>query len=374
MKNTATLIYEIPALSPDLMWAIHFDTPDAVLFIEHRGTKYLLLSPLEVDRGKLQSTADVVTGLGDYRPKQSKGRAKITDIIAQFCKTHKISSLRVHHTQSVGIVDALRKKRIKIEISDDALFPQRMIKDAHEFKIMRKAQQTTFGAMAMAEQILQESRIRKGQLYWKSEVLTSDRLRAEVSAWLLHQGFLTPTEVIVAGGMQSTDPHHRGEGPLRPHESIIIDIFPQDAKTFYFGDATRTFCKGKAPTALRNMYNTVKREQVKAIKSIKAGINSRRIHTAITKGFAQAGYQTGEKDGFMQGFIHGTGHGIGLALHEEPVRISSVDFKLKPGHMVTVEPGLYYRDIGGVRIEDTVYVTKDGCKVLGSYRKKLEIE
>ncbi|MFH1831115.1 MAG: M24 family metallopeptidase, partial [Pseudomonadota bacterium] len=109
------------------------------------------------------------------------------------------------------------------------------------------------------------------------------------------------------------------------------------------------------------------------VAMVKAGVNGRKIHAAIHKFFEDKGYPTGVKAGHNQGFFHGTGHGIGLEIHEEPVRINWKNFILKKGHVTSVEPGLYYSDIGGVRIEDLVYVTGTGCKVLAHFPKQLEI-
>ena len=144
-------------------------------------------------------------------------------------------------------------------------------------------------------------------------------------------------------------------------------------KTMYYGDATRTFCKGRAPEGLRKLYATVRAGQAMGLQRIRGGINGKTVHQAILKFFEERGYPTGEKGGRMQGFFHSTGHGIGLELHENPTRVGPVDYTLKAGNVVSVEPGLYYKAIGGVRIEDLVYVTRTGCQVLSGHPKRLEI-
>jgi Xaa-Pro aminopeptidase len=84
--------------------------------------------------------------------------------------------------------------------------------------------------------------------------------------------------------------------------------------------------------------------------------------------FLALGYQTGEKNGRMEGFFHGTGHGVGLEIHEAP-RVGKTGELLKPGHVITVEPGLYYPGIGGVRIEDMLYITNTGFENLTTFPK-----
>ncbi len=120
------------------------------------------------------------------------------------------------------------------------------------------------------------------------------------------------------------------------------------------------------------MYRTFREGQEIAFRNIKDGADGMKIHEAIMHRFEQAGFKTGEIAGRMQGFFHGTGHGVGLDIHEPP-RVSRGRDILKTGEVVTVEPGLYYLDAGGVRIEDMVLVTKKGCKNLTKFPKFLEI-
>ena len=120
------------------------------------------------------------------------------------------------------------------------------------------------------------------------------------------------------------------------------------------------------------MYETVLEAQEIALKKIKHGVDGREIHLAVGRFFSSKGYKTGRIGGFVQGFFHGTGHGVGLEIHEPP-RISQTQDTLKAGQVVTVEPGLYYRGIGGIRIEDTVVVRPNEYENLTSFPKKLEI-
>ncbi len=223
---------------------------------------------------------------------------------------------------------------------------------------MAAAQRTTFKTIALAEKILRGAQIRRGLLHWKGKILTSERVRFELDRFLLEQEFQPILPAIIAGGVQACDPHCIGSGPLKPHQAIIVDVFPRSAKTRFYGDATRTFCKGQAPPELKRQY---------------AGVNGKTIYRSIVRYFEKTGFPTKEIEGHKQGFIHGVGHGLGLEIHEEPTRISNVDYILKAGHVVTVEPGLYYRKTGGVRIEDIVYVTKRGCELFPTYPKRLEI-
>ena len=177
---------------------------------------------------------------------------------------------------------------------------------------------------------------------------------------------------IVAPGVQAVDPHNEGSGPLRANEPIVIDVFPQHASSRYFADLTRTVVKGRASDKVRRMFEAVKAGQEIACRMIKDGVDGSTVHKAILESFDTQGFKTGEQDGRMQGFFHGTGHGVGLEIHEPP-RISPRPDTLKAGMVVTVEPGLYYLDAGGMRIEDMVVVTPDGCRILTQAPKVLEV-
>jgi len=151
-----------------------------------------------------------------------------------------------------------------------------------------------------------------------------------------------------------------------------MDIFPRSETTLYYADFTRTVVRGKASPELKKIYAAVKQGQDLAFQMIRHGIGSKKVHAAIQTRFTQLGFNTGVKDGRMQGFFHSTGHGLGLDIHEPP-RVSVGEDILKAGQVVTVEPGLYYKGIGGVRLEDVVVVTKKGCVNLTRFPRKLEI-
>ncbi|MDQ4064396.1 MAG: Xaa-Pro peptidase family protein, partial [Actinomycetota bacterium] len=182
---------------------------------------------------------------------------------------------------------------------------------------------------------------------------------------------------ITAGGAQTADPHERGHGALKAGDPIILDIFPADKTTRYYADMTRTFVKGAPGEKLQKMYDAVLESQEAALAMIGPGINGRDIHNKVSDILHESGYKTlvhDQRPGepLQEGFIHGTGHGVGLEIHESP-RVSIADEKLVPGDVVTIEPGLYYKGIGGVRIEDLVVVTESGCRNLTNFPKEFRV-
>lgn len=370
----ARLIYDSSEKNADLYYVTKFRAPDPFIYLEVGGRRIMVMNDLEIDRAKKQATVHQVLSLTPFVEAAQKRNKKpvAADILVEVLRSKRVKKLEAPASTSFALVDDLRKRGITVKSGGTPFYAKRLIKTADEARYITQSQRAVFSAMQLAEDILRASRVRGGKLYLRGHVLTSELLRKTLDVFLLEQGYIA-SETIISCGKHAVDPHDVGSGPLKPNTAIIVDIFPRSIKTLYYGDATRTFCKGRAPEALRKLYATVKRGQAMGIKSLKSGIDGFKIHSSILNYFKEHGYPTGEKDGRMQGFFHSTGHGIGLELHENPTRIGPAKNIVKAGNVVSIEPGLYYKGIGGVRIEDLVYVTKGGCRVLGRFPKRLEI-
>jgi Xaa-Pro aminopeptidase len=218
--------------------------------------------------------------------------------------------------------------------------------------------------------VLRESQIRGEEVRWRDKPLTVEQLKKIINVSLMENDCVAQ-HTIVACGIDGVDPHNQGSGPIRPNESIVLDIFPRSSRSRYFADMTRTVVKGKASDGLRRMYDAVLAAQLRGIELVRDGAPGQAVHAEVARTMEARGFETGVVDGRNQGFFHGTGHGVGLDIHEPP-RISKVDYVLKAGQVVTVEPGLYYSRWGAVRIEDLVVVEAGGCRNLTS-ASKLEI-
>jgi Xaa-Pro aminopeptidase len=182
--------------------------------------------------------------------------------------------------------------------------------------------------------------------------------------------------VIVASGLCSAHPHESSIGYLEKEAPIVVDIFPQSLKTKYFADITRTFCIGDPPPELEKMYNTVKKAQDIAKHEVRANIKASSLHNLVKDFFEQEGYITSGKGNlfrFKEGFVHSLGHGVTQCIHDYPRIGSESTDTLAVGDVVTIEPGLYYSHIGGVRIEDMILVTEDGFENLSSYPYRLKV-
>ncbi|MBF0187459.1 MAG: aminopeptidase P family protein [Magnetococcales bacterium] len=367
--ENARLIYADSERSADMLYATGLFAPDPYLFLQQAdGRTHIVTSALEIDRTRRVATVDEVHDWDDIRKsfdgdRNGKSAAQST-LIAHFLNEKGVESVQVPQDFPLDLGDRLRRLGISLAAKKGTFWPQRALKSAQEVAHIEEALRITGqGMMAGITMISASTIAADGMLHLDGAVLTSERVRAEINATLIRAGAL-PAHTIVAGGEQASDPHEVGHGPLRAHWPVILDVFPRVEKSGYFGDMTRTVVRGNPSERVRVAWETVKKAQERAFERVRPGASGKEIHQELTDLMTEAGYPTGPtKDGRQGGFFHGTGHGLGLEIHEAP-RISRVDQTLKEGHVVTVEPGLYYPDMGGVRLEDVVVITRDGCRNL----------
>jgi len=356
------LIVAASETDPDMLYATKFWAPDPFIFLERNGKRTLVLSDLEIDRGRNQADADEFVMFSEIE-REVQGKSKkappYEKVLAHFLQKRGVRSTIVPANFPLRYAEELAANKIRVRATNGLFWPEREAKSNKEIEMICGGLRITEAGLRRAIEILKASKPGPGKkLRWNGKTLTSEMLRAEIDSTILRAGGV-PTGTIVAGGDQACDPHERGHGPLYA-----------DSKTGYFGDMTRTVLRGRASDPQRKLWNTVKAGQALALKKIKAGVDGMGIHKAIQEFFAKRGFPTEIRKGRRVGFFHGTGHGLGLEIHEYP-RLQKVT--LKDRQVLTVEPGLYYPGLGGVRIEDVVLVTKTGCRILSRFPKQLEI-
>ncbi len=370
----ARLIIAASETDANLFYATRFLAPDPFVFLWHGGEKILLMSDLELDRARAQARVDSVLAIRHYEERAKAAgieRPGLADALLELLKERGIRSLQVPGSFPVEHADRLRGQGLSLEVKPEPFFEERLIKSPEEVQAIAAALHRTEAAMDAAIAAIREAEVREGWLWWRGQVLTAETVKRIIVRQLLDEGLLAQ-HTIVACGEAGCDPHNEGSGPLRPGCPIIIDIFPRDLASRYHADLTRTVVKGQASETLRRMYDAVQAGQACAFRLIRDGADGEAIHREVQQTMEERGFKTGETNGRMQGFFHGTGHGLGLEVHELP-RLSRVKTTLRAGNVVTVEPGLYYPGVGGVRIEDVVVVTETGCRNLTTYPKPLEV-
>lgn len=360
----------------NMLYAVGMFVPDPFIYLRLRGRASIVLSDLEIDRARRDAPHCRPLPLSGYQDKlrqagiKSPGHAQV---IARILRERKIRRVLVPPNFPLGLAGELQRLRITVRPTRGNFFPQREQKQPAEIKKISAALMMAEVGMSEAMQVLRGAKIgRDRRLLYHNIPLTAEKLRAVIDTAILQAGGLA-ANTIVAGGKQGCDPHERGFGPLRAQEPVIIDIFPRSQTTGYFGDITRTVVRGRASEEVRRLYDTVRRGQKIGFDKIRAGVPTAGVHRAVVDYFAQQGYRTGRHNGRMEGFFHGTGHGLGLEIHEAPRLGQHSTGKLVAGQVVTVEPGLYYPELGGVRLEDVALVTHNGARNLTQFEKQLEI-
>ena len=372
----ARLVYSASDTDANMLWATRFFAPDPFIFIEKRRKRYLVMNDLELDRAKSQAAVDKVLSYSAYQKRwQSRGTQFPTpaQVLSEVFADLKIKSVEVPSVFPVRLADELRQMKFRVEPKPDPFWPEREFKTKEEIRAISNSLRAAEIGMEAGIDAVRRTEIRKdGYLYLDGTRLTSEILKRIINTTIMAQGYV-PSHTIAASANQCVDPHNQGSGPIRANTSIIMDIFPRSQHTGYFGDITRTIVRGRASDRLKHAYYCVAKGQEIGFRRIKHGANAYDIHYEIVNYFTSEGFPTGAINGRMQGFFHGTGHGLGLDIHEAPAFGQRSKNKLRSGNVVTVEPGLYYQGMGGVRLEDVVVVTKSGCKNLVQIPKFLEV-
>lgn len=384
-EGRSLLVIGAPERDADAYHLSRFLAPDAVICLRVAGKTYLAVSSLEYGRAEKEAPVDRLIShdelgiVGLARELKSGARAYAA-AVANLLDELDVLGSPVTVPPDFGVIyaDELRARGVTITPERKVFDVLRRAKTEREISHIQKTQEAVEASCAHAVGILEEAGIADdGTLEWRGETLTSERLRGEIDVELLRRG-CSADGTIVAGGPQGADPHERGHGPLRAGESIIVDIFPVDLSTRYYSDMTRTFVKGGPNEGLQEMYDAVLASQEAALSMVKAGVNGKDIHKEVAEVLHEAGYKTNVHDQergkpLTEGFFHGTGHGVGLEIHEAP-RVSLADDELIPGDVISIEPGVYDPETGGVRIEDLVVVTEDGCRNLTEFPKRFVLQ
>ncbi|MBM4000201.1 MAG: aminopeptidase P family protein [Planctomycetes bacterium] len=382
-RPTAVLMAGAPSVNSAVYHKIRFlvGDPTAVVDLawpDGRRERIVILRDIEMDRARRSARADRIACPADFAPAsglsgdretataQAAAECLIRGGVADVTCDRSLPQIYAHFVQAAGI---------GLTCDLDLGVLERRSKDEQESEWLRAAQRMTEGAMRMACGTIARAQPRHdGVLVHEGAPLTSDRIRAMIDVWLMERRYQNPTS-IVAGGPQGADCHDYGSGELRTDEPILIDIFPRCRETRYYGDCTRTVVHGTPSDDVRRMHAAVVRAKAAATAATRPGATGEQVHAATSASIRESGYAMGlppeRADARYCGMTHGTGHGVGLEVHEPPL-LDRGGPPLVAGDCLTIEPGLYCRAIGGVRVEDMVLVTRDGCENLNTLHEGLD--
>ncbi len=372
MNNSGKMIFASTEESADLLYVTGFMAPDPYIFFESNGHKYIVVTALEYERANKQSREDLRVLERDEILDQDADK-NAENVLLAITEKYPCKEWDIPKTFPFFYAEFLRNNGVEIKCKNEEFFPSRRTKTKLEVAYINEAMRMTESGMLRAETIIRESSVdNDGNLIYENEKLTSEFLIKAINLDIVGNGGFA-SETIASSGVQASIPHETGSGVIKQGVPIIVDIFPRVEATGYHGDMTRTFVKGKAGVTLKNAYDAVKKARDYAKANISAGIIPDILQNEIINILDEAGFKTGKKDGSYFGFFHGLGHGVGLEVHELPRCGSLVTEPLKAGDIVTAEPGVYYSEWGGVRLEDILYVTENGNECITKYPDILEI-
>jgi Xaa-Pro aminopeptidase len=369
----AKLIYAASTECSDVFFASGFQAPDPFIWFETNEQKAVILSALEYGRG----LKECQEGVAVYRLEEFFEKGQVSPVWQVICKLAErfdVEQFIVPDDFPLGLAEKVRNAGLVISPADGLFFPERELKNLDQVNKISAAMRVTEDAMQTAIRMIADASRAKndGTLMLDGQILTSERVRTEINIQLLrHDAYGKDT--IVACGPQGADPHCCGYGPLMAGKPIIIDIFPKVNSSGYYGDLTRTVVKGQAPSIVKKAFEAVKAARDAAKAELRAGVIPADVHKNAMKSLSSNGFDTGKNEQGNYGFFHGLGHGLGLDVHEDPRLSPANEEPLKGGEVVTVEPGVYYPEWGGVRLEDVVWIKPDSCKCLTQIDTVLEI-
>lgn len=357
----------------DLLYLLKMSIPDPFFFLETANSFFVFLDSREFgvfkEKNKNLKISPIL--LDPIISKlQSVGEYSLANLAKEIINNYGNSQkIVVADDFPISIFNYLKDGGFDVYVNNN-LFPARKNKYEKEIEFIRDNLNKTKKAFSLIEEVLRESIIKGDFLYYQDNYLSSESLKFMVSQLLFKDKMFNSEGIIISSGTQSSMPHHPGDGRLLANQAIICDIFPRSLENNYFADMTRTYVKGRASNELKNIFNGVLKVQETMISKIRAGESGKYFHDSACKEFNGLGFFSSNEEGF----VHGLGHGLGLDIHEGPYLNRLGEEILCPGNVVTVEPGLYYKKIGGVRIEDVVVIKDNGCENLTGYHKMLEIK
>src|SRR3990172_8483682 len=362
----------------DMYYATGFLAIDSFVYLNSNKEK-LIVSDMELGRAEKESRIrDVVPtsryGIMEKLRKFKDIDAAYCEMIIELLRSEEVKRIAVPYDFPVHPADCMRNDGFEVIPVRSPFREMREVKKEYEILAIEKAQRAGEKALGDAIRAIKNAPIKNGVLWQKDAHMKAGDIRAMIEISLLSQGCEAP-DIIIACGKGSSDPHWLGEGELLADEPIVMDMVPRSKKERYYSDMTRTVMRGTPSEELKEMYSAVLDAQVLAISKIKAGVTGSEIHSIVCDVLEERGYETarGKTGVFTEGFIHSTGHGVGLDVHEAP-SLSENGKELKAGCVVTVEPGLYFKNIGGIRLEDVVVVMRNGCKNLTMFEKNLVLK
>lgn len=361
----------------DLYYVTRYLFPDPVIVVDKGdGDSLIACGDFEREGAAAHSRATRVRGFQDYGADLAElpQHERLAELALRVLRDEGVAHAVTTNDMPLSIADHLRAAGIDLLCQPNLLQGQRERKRPDELAAIEAAQHATETAMNVAIGLIRDATIGDDGILHDGDLpLTSERLRAAIDASLM-EDTCSGEGTIAASGPDSAQPHNRGKGPIYAGQPVVLDIFPRHKELRYYADMTRTICKGAPRDEIARMYDATCEALQLALSLIRPGASGPEIFEQVCRLYEDRGYATYLRESKFptEGFIHSLGHGVGLEVHEGPSLGRRPDV-LQEGNVVTVEPGLYVPNLGGVRIEDMVVVTATGCRNLTNYPAELVV-
>ena len=368
------LLYSDTERSAALRHEIPITIGDPFLYTEVGGRPRLLVSSLESARiAAARPDAELLdyTDVG-FRELLESGLPRdqvMLEMVSRAVERFGLRDAVVDPAFPLAFADRLRDDGVTLKPDHETFAARRRVKSGAELEGIRRAQKAAEAGMAAAAAVLRSAEIQDDRLVVDGQPLRAETVRAALREACAAHGAPAPADVIVASVWQGFG-HESGTGPLPAKLPIQIDLWPRDEATGCWADMTRTFVAGEVSDAVRAQEALVAEAFAKVKAAARPGVTGRELHAMTCDVFEAAGHRTqrtGPGDDPSEGFQFSLGHGVGLEIHEDPGLGQSGRGPLVAGDVIAIEPGLWDREIGGVRYEDLLLITDDGCETLTDY-------
>jgi Xaa-Pro aminopeptidase len=372
---TNLLLYGDTERNAALRHEIPIAIGDPFLYVQMDGRTFIQASSLERDRlVAVRPDAELIDeaelGFHELLDSGISRDEVLLELVSRAVKQIGIKQAIVDFEFPLGMAERLRADGIELTVDDEAIKLRRRKKSDAEMAGIRRAQAAAEAGMAAAAALLSRAEPADGKLRLDGRPLLAEDVRAALREACEANGAPAPPDVIVASVWQGTG-HDPGRGPLPAGLPIQIDLWPRDEASGCWADMTRTFVIGGEPAdEVRRQEQLVHEVFDRVRAAAKPGVTGRELHAITCDVFEREGYRTqrtGPGDDPSEGFQFSLGHGVGLRVHEDPSLGQAGHAPLVAGDVIAIEPGLWDRDVGGVRFEDLLLITDDGCESLTSY-------
>ena len=367
--------------SPELRHEVPLGVPDPFVYLERDGSRHVYVGSMEVPRIRGVARDLTVHPLEEIGIDELIGQGlSVLEVRLEWAARAAVHAgltrAAVPNTFPSGYLDRIRREGVELRIDQGVFDARRRVKVGAELDGVRRAQRAAEAGLAAGVSLMRQAENGDGVLWLDGEPLTAERVKAAIRRVFAEHG-CTAEDFVVAPGPQGAAGHDMGHGPIRFGDPVVFDLWPRDDASSCYADMTRTIVAGPVSDQVREWHTLTKAALDASTALIRAGADCRSIFDVACEVYEGAGYPTQRTktagEVLDRGFFHGLGHGVGLEVHEGPSMGLSASGQLVAGDIVTIEPGCYDPAIGGVRLEDLVLVTDDGCEVLTKFPYDLEV-